>query len=60
MRFPEAAQRALSAAGAKVKLTKYQGGHGWHGERLKMIQAGVTWLESQPKGPTTRATTAPK
>ncbi|MEA2735747.1 MAG: hypothetical protein QOE14_2198 [Humisphaera sp.] len=60
MRFPEAAQRALSAAGAKVKLTTYQGGHGWHGDPQKMIRTGVTWLESQPKGPTTRATTAPK
>jgi predicted esterase len=46
MRFPQAAQKALSAAGAKVKLTTYPGGHGWHGDPQKMIRTGVTWLES--------------
>jgi predicted esterase len=59
MRFPEAAQKALSSAGAKVKLTTYQGGHGWHGDPRKMIRTGMTWLESQSKTPTTRATSAP-
>jgi dienelactone hydrolase/HEAT repeat protein len=59
MRFPQAAQKALSSAGAKVKLTTYPGGHGWHGDPPKMIRTGVTWLESQSKSPTTRASTTP-
>jgi len=42
-----------------VKLTTYPGGHGWHGDPQKMIRTGVTWLESQSKTPTTRATTTP-
>jgi predicted esterase len=59
MRFPQAAQKALSAAGAKVKLTTYEGGHGWHGDPQKMIRTGMMWLESQSKAPATRATTTP-
>ena len=57
MRFPQAAQKTLTAAGAKVKLTTYEGGHGWHGDPHKMIRTGVTWLESQSKSPTSRAAT---
>jgi predicted esterase len=59
MTFPEAARRTLTAAGARVKLQTYKGGHGWHGDPQQMIRAGVTWLESQVKTPATRATTAP-
>jgi dienelactone hydrolase len=59
MQFPEAARKTLTAAGARVKLQTYQGGHGWHGDPHKMIRTGVTWLESQSKTPATRATTVP-
>ena len=59
MSFPEAARKTLTAAGARVKLQTYEGGHGWHGDPQQMIRAGVTWLESQSKSPATRATTAP-
>jgi dienelactone hydrolase len=58
MTFPENARKQLTAAGAKVKLQTYSGGHGWHGDVFGMIRTGVEWLESQPKGATTR-TTAP-
>ena len=57
MTFTENARKQLSAAGAKVKLETYQGGHGWHGDPIDMIKAGVSWLESQAKAApaTTRA-----
>ena len=59
MTFPENARKQLTAAGAKVKLETYEGGHGWHGNPHQMIRAGVKWLESQSKPPaTTRAATA--
>jgi predicted esterase len=45
MRFPEAARDALRAAGAKVELATYAGGHGWHGDVSGMIRTGVRWLE---------------
>jgi predicted esterase len=41
----EEAEKALTAAGAKVKLTKYDGGHGWHGDVFGDIRAGFDWLE---------------
>lgn len=46
MDFPNAAVAQLGAAGAKVKLQTYEGGHGWHGDMFGMIRAGVTWLEN--------------
>jgi predicted esterase len=57
MRFPQSAQTTLKAAGAKVQLTTYQGGHGWHGDIFGQIRAGVKWLDQQsPRSPTSKAT----
>jgi len=49
MRFPEAAVKQLTAAGATVKLQKYEGGHGWHGDVFGNIRRGVEWLEKSVK-----------
>lgn len=35
----------LTAAGAKVTLVDYPGGHGWHGPVHDNIRAGVEWLQ---------------
>ena len=47
----EAAEKALTAAGAKVRLRRYEGGHGWHGDIWKMIGEGIGWLEQQTAAP---------
>jgi predicted esterase len=47
MTFPNNAKRTLSAAGAKVTLKTYEGGHGWVGDPFGMIRAGMDWLEQQ-------------
>jgi predicted esterase len=41
----EQAEKALNDAGATVKLTKYDGGHGWHGNVFGDIREGFDWLE---------------
>jgi predicted esterase len=41
------AQTKLEAAGAKVKLMEYPGGHGWQGDVFGNIAAGVAWMEEQ-------------
>jgi predicted esterase len=46
-RFAEAAEKALRAVGANVKLQQYEGGHGWRGNVWEMIADGFTWLEKQ-------------
>jgi predicted esterase/HEAT repeat protein len=46
-RFAEAAEKVLRAAGARVKLQSYKGGHGWHGDVWGMIAEGLAWLEKQ-------------
>jgi predicted esterase len=43
----EAAENALQAAGAKVRLRRYEGGHGWHGDVWATIRDGLGWLEQQ-------------
>jgi predicted esterase len=43
----EAAEKALQAAGARVRLSRYEGGHGWHGPIWTMIGEGIEWLEHQ-------------
>jgi predicted esterase len=47
MRHALAAQEALQAAGAKVRLRRYEGGHGWHGDVWSNIADGIAWLERQ-------------
>jgi predicted esterase len=47
IRFAEAAERTLVAAGAKVRLKCYRGGHGWRGDVWGMIGEGIKWLDQQ-------------
>jgi RNA polymerase sigma factor (sigma-70 family) len=47
VRHAEAAEKALQAAGVKVHLQRYEGGHGWRGNVWAMIGEGMTWLEQQ-------------
>ena len=39
------AEKDLKKNGAVVKLTTYQGGHGWRGNLYGNIREGVAWLE---------------
>ncbi len=39
------ARRALAAAGAKVQLNMYAGGHGWQGDVYPRIAKGIRWLQ---------------
>jgi predicted esterase len=45
------AEKDLGAAGAAVKLTEYDGGHGWRGGLYDEIRGGVEWLEKQAPKP---------
>lgn len=45
-RHAEAARNFLASLGAKVELTQYAGGHGWHGKPFEMLSNGVKWLVS--------------
>jgi predicted esterase len=49
LRFAEDAESALSIAGAKVHLHRYEGGHGWHGDMWGMLRAGIEWLETEAR-----------
>ncbi|HZY87619.1 MAG TPA: hypothetical protein VFE78_22460 [Gemmataceae bacterium] len=44
-RMAEQAEKALTKAGAEVKLVTYDGGHGWRGPLYDNIRAGIEWLE---------------
>ena len=43
--FATRAEKVLAGAGAKVKLERYPGGHGWRGNVYGMIRGGIGWLE---------------
>lgn len=45
MKFPEIARKRLQAAGARVTLETYEGGHGWHGDVYGNIRRGLDWLQ---------------
>jgi predicted esterase len=47
IRHAVAAEEALKDAGAKVRLQRYPGGHGWHGDVWTLIGDGIAWLEQQ-------------
>jgi predicted esterase len=47
IRFAETAEKTLRTAGAKVRLQRYKGGHGWQGNVWKMIGDGTAWLDKQ-------------
>lgn len=51
----EAARNFLASLGAKVKLTQYAGGHGWHGKPFEMLSEGVNWLVTSTKAEQTHA-----
>lgn len=42
--FSEAAEKDLTAAGARVKLQSFEGGHAWTGPVYPNIRAGFDWL----------------
>jgi predicted esterase len=46
----KSANDKLAAAGAKVTLVEYPGGHGWQGDVFGNIAAGVAWMEEQTQG----------
>jgi predicted esterase len=58
-RMAREASRLLSAAGAKVKLNLYSGGHGWQGDVYPRIAAGVHWLEENTRPASAGAEKAP-
>ena len=41
------AEKRLTAAGTKVTLKDYAGGHGWHGAVHDNIRAGMQWLQER-------------
>ena len=43
----ERAKKELSAAGARVELLEYEGGHGWRGQVFGNIKKGIEWLTSK-------------
>ncbi len=47
MEYAEAARDQLRAAGAKTKLTTYEGGHGWRRTTYPNLRDGIRWLEKQ-------------
>ena len=47
IRHAESAEKALKAAGAKVLLRRYEGGHGWRRDLWTMIGDGIGWLDQQ-------------
>jgi RNA polymerase sigma factor (sigma-70 family) len=51
-RMAEQAEKDLKKNGAVVKLTTYQGGHGWRGNLYDNIRDGIEWLK---KNHSTRA-----
>jgi beta-lactamase regulating signal transducer with metallopeptidase domain/predicted esterase len=45
--FAQSAEQSLGAAGSVVRLDRYAGGHGWHGDVWSMMRGGVSWLDQQ-------------
>lgn len=50
-RFAREAYDALTGAGAIVRLSVYDGGHGWHDEPLPRVREGLRWLLSDEPAP---------
>lgn len=50
-RFVREAHAALDKAGAVVRVSVYDGGHGWHDEPLPRIREGLRWLLSDEPAP---------
>jgi predicted esterase len=43
-RMAKQAEHGLEAAGARVRLIDYDGGHGWHGDLFGRMRDGFAWL----------------
>ena len=50
-RMAAQAEKDLTAAGARVKLVEYEGGHGWRGDTYGAIRDGIRWLEKNHADP---------
>lgn len=50
-RFVRQAYDALTDAGAVVRLSVYDGGHGWHDQPLPRLREGLRWLLSDEPAP---------
>src|SRR5262249_52799008 len=52
-RFLHAGQAydALGAAGARVRLSTYRGGHGWKDDPLPRLRRGLDWLRGNEPAP---------
>ncbi len=48
-RMAEKAKKDLTYSKAKVKFSKYEGGHGWHGNFFGRIRKAIMWLEDNTK-----------
>ena len=53
-RMAQQAEKDLTAAGAKVVLKTYAGGHGWRGPLYADLRAGIEWLEKNHAAPAGR------
>ena len=51
MRLAQQAVKDLEKNGAAVKLTTYEGGHGWMGPFFNDIRGGIHWLEKNHAPP---------
>lgn len=59
-RFVRQAYDALTDAGAVVRLSVYDGGHGWHDEPLPRLDEGLRWLLSDEPAPAPEWPDAPR
>ncbi|HEY1379795.1 MAG TPA: hypothetical protein VGF55_23535, partial [Gemmataceae bacterium] len=50
-RMAEQAKADLAENGAKVRLERYDGGHGWRGDVYADIRSGIEWLETNRAKP---------
>jgi len=50
-RFVRQAHAALDKAGAVVRVSVYDGGHGWHDDPLPRLREGLRWLLSDEPAP---------
>lgn len=46
-RMATLAEGQLRAAGAKITLVNYEGGHGWHGLVFDQIRTGIEWMQKE-------------
>ncbi|MBL8730694.1 MAG: hypothetical protein JNM25_19910 [Planctomycetes bacterium] len=59
-RHVRAAHAALTDAGAIVRVSVYDGGHGWHDRPLPRLKEGLRWLWSEQPAPAPKWPPPPK